>query len=373
MPFATWVSDRLREIAGISELWINTSERALGFLFAFVLVVGSLLFFERMDGWRIVGAFPAAESLRDPDLLAHDIAGLKADGADMVVLLGGSTVRELTSGNTRLSRKLSTRCGRPIEVLNAGSSSQTFPQSWGIAENIHERRRRLILVGLNYYRMREGYAEARRGLATSAFPFRPGGALRNLLSEVGHAPGLPLPQPVSLSWIVKNAGDINWLRPWQMDRSKDDDVHALKDPFKGPRNGYSRPEQPISEKLSTARRYLFERTAAIDEFMVEGGNLWLGFANHFSKGKSRVAFMILPVSPSFEGVVRVIEPSFRKEITKLEMAGYGVEDLRNIRLLEERDFYDVQHLLASGRRKVEPLLVDVIASLLGDCEHVATP
>ena len=63
---------------------------------------------------------------------------------------------------------------------------------------------------------------------------------------------------------------------------------------------------------------------------------------------------------------------FADEMAALGRAGAIVADWRTNHGLAQGDFYDQQHLLASGRRKIEPGLLDLLAGSLDDCHRQPT-
>src|SRR5262249_35355341 len=91
----------------------------------------------------------------DNQLLLWTLANAQQQDADaeQVVLVGGSTVRELTADDPFVSRELTYQCGRNIQLVNLASSSQSFAESWDILTLLPDHRQRLIVVGVNSYRL----------------------------------------------------------------------------------------------------------------------------------------------------------------------------------------------------------------------------
>jgi hypothetical protein len=78
-----------------------------------------------------------------------------------------------------------------------------------------------------------------------------------------------------------------------------------------------------------------------------------------------VSFVITPTDETFRKVDRLISNDMRDVTNQLEIKN-GILDLRNRGVdLQSDDFYDVQHLTAKGRAKLQPVFVAEVSHALG--------
>src|SRR3984957_1590508 len=143
-------AERMRRLSWLS---IETPARAVGFLSVMAILTILGLRFEFGNSWNMYAAGRQIAKTGYPLLLQAAGSAYQKTGGELVVFVGGSTVVELTADDTLLSNELTSRCGRDIQFVNLGSSSQTYSESWDIAALVPENRRRLLLVGLNPYRV----------------------------------------------------------------------------------------------------------------------------------------------------------------------------------------------------------------------------
>jgi hypothetical protein len=146
------LAERMR---GLSWLFIQTPARAAGFLSVIAIVTILALRFEFGHSWNLYAAGgQVAKAGEDYPLLLQTVgSAYQETGGELVMFVGGSTVRELTADDPLLSKELTSRCGRDIQFVNLGSSKQTYSESWDIAALVPANRRRLLLVGINPYRL----------------------------------------------------------------------------------------------------------------------------------------------------------------------------------------------------------------------------
>src|SRR4051812_23879758 len=148
-----------------SWLWLSSREASIGFLIALTASVCLLLAIEYRGVWRLIAVDRAQQLLAGDPGFKHrrerdfvfktvlaDLARLEQTTGDVVVLLGGSTVREFVPDDAFLSEELSRKCGRPIRFFNAGSGSQVFAETWSLAGLVPSDRLTLVLVGINFNR-----------------------------------------------------------------------------------------------------------------------------------------------------------------------------------------------------------------------------
>jgi hypothetical protein len=94
------------------------------------------------------------------------------------------------------------------------------------------------------------------------------------------------------------------------------------------------------------------------------------FLDRFQGPSSDVKFVVTPTDETFAKADKLTSRDLRDAITLL--GEDRVMDLRGrAKDLDSTDFFDVQHLLAKGRAKLQPVLVDAVSRALGCTQRVA--
>jgi hypothetical protein len=353
----------------LSWLFIETPARAIGFLSVAItaLILGAVL--ELSQSWNLYAA-GAMKSGNNYQLVLQSI-GTEFDktGGDIVVLLGGSTIRELTADDTFLSKEFTVRCGRDIQFVNLGSSSQSFVESWDIAALVPASRKRLFLVGINPYRLSfdddEVIAELshnRTGVPTSF------SLLWTVALSTGHLGSL---ERVIGSVARQVSLGAHWqLRDLIIARSSVASPPS-DDPYQPDRSGYREPVWTRAEKLRQADEYIATRVADFHDRFRMSVEWFNRFFDHFQGPNSDVKFVITPTDETFGKADKLISDAFRDALQLLG-GERRILDLRNqVSDLSSNDFFDVQHLVAKGRAKLQPIFVDNVSRVLGCASHAS--
>ena len=360
-----------RLVRGAPWLWINTRMRAAAAAIAMLAVCCGVGLFEASDPWRrLADAAPNAEAAPETRLLGA-LAWVEASRIDTVILLGGSTARELTSSEARVSGLLTERCGRPIRFINGSTSSQTIAETWIIAEAVPDDRRVLTVVGMNYLRFEEGPAEVARDIRPPLLPLRSSRALERALTDAGHPPDSTLPSLTETAWLLLRLDQVTFR---SAPESFEDFIarRNAEAPWQGPLNLYQSPPLDPAVKRAITHQRIAERLSLFKARHAGAATLWRAFLDRFDGPRSNVLFLALPEDPSMRPYADLAGDEFADEMAALGRAGAIVADWRTNHGLAQGDFYDQQHLLASGRRKIEPGLLDLLAGSLDDCHRQPT-
>tara|TARA_R110002124_G_scaffold55108_3_gene156067 strand:- start:2512 stop:3606 length:1095 start_codon:yes stop_codon:yes gene_type:complete len=360
------VSDRLRRIIeGAPWLWINTPTRAAAAAVAALLVLAPTVMFENSEPWHLLAtAKPDKDAARETHLMTT-LAWTSATPVDTVIMVGGSSAREFSGLDSRLSRLLSARCGRAIHFVNAGTSSQTMAESWALAEGIPDAQRRLVVVGINYSGFEQGPAEIVRELRSPLLPLKVPRALKHAVKSGGYSSPDTTPWMNQTSWLVRRLDQVTFqdkIEPFE------DFVRSEgQTPWQGPQHIYRAPALDRTQKAGIVRRMTAERLHLFNARHKEALALWHAFLARFIERKSAVLFLALPESASMEPMNRRVGSAFASDLSTLERDGARVADWRTNHGLPEASFYDQQHLLESGRHAIEPRFVDLLVNTLPDC------
>jgi hypothetical protein len=351
-----------------SWLAIETPSRAAGFLAVVAIVAIIGLRSELVPIWNLFAA--GAQDVKvDNQLLLWTLANTVQDvDAEKVIVVGGSTDRELTADDPFVSRELTNRCKRNIQLVNLSSSSQSFAESWDILALLPANGRRLILVGVNSYRI--GFDDS------------------DVESELANNP-TGVPTSFSLWWAVaRHTGYVGSLervidsvareqsfgaRWWPSDLFAARQVTArtpAADPFQPERSSYREPVWTRDQKLRQSYEYTATRVMDFHDRFHAGVDWYRRLAGHFRRTGAAVKFLVTPTDESF-GTAAGLESADLTEALRLLGGEDGVIDLRNeVKNLEAGDFYDMQHLVAKGREKLEPVFVEAVSHALG-CDPAA--
>jgi hypothetical protein len=353
------VSKFSRVMDGASVLWVDSKPRAIAFLVAAFLVGAVALLANQLSAWRLLAYATPKPAADNWETVSADLTNAIASGSDVVVLLGGSTARELTGSDAFVSQALARSCGRPIRFVNSGTTEQDIAESWSLADAIPARQRALVVVAINYFSFEHSAGDTGHDLAQNNFPFPVSRDLAAVLPAT--AADSPYAAPLrQLAWIENHLFAYSWTpRIGQL-------PDGFSDPFASQRNSYLTTPQPLSQKEALAQRYVAERFAIFDTTRIESSALWRAFAEHERRSGVRVLFLAAPESPTFKPVDEAFGAGFRQSLGLLTASGASVVDLRNSGDLAENDFYDQQHLLSSGRRKFFP---DLLAQLRRSVPH----
>jgi len=365
------VSEKLSRVSDVLT-WggVDRPSRALGFFIALVVLVASLAFF--IPGpTQILSNMPLSSASRDSDRAAQAVAAAVASGEELVILVGGSTSRELTPSDRFVSNALTTSCGRRLRFINLGTSSQTLADSWALTEYAARSSLSTVIIGMNYYRFEEDLATI-----TSNY--------ENLL--------VPVPRPASLGiWLTTT--ERRFVLPWtpltDLIRALrraiptwtwDNVAHFMRkplpaeklvqpeeaDPFQNERNAYGLPVLSLDAKQAIVAEYLAARTSGYSARAASSRDVWYAFAKQITRWGASPVFMVLPEDPVLEPVRQVFGPTFDNVMSSFSASGYRTIDFRRLSDLEHAHFYDQQHLVASGRRLFWPhFLQSVIAAVPG--------
>lgn len=339
--------------------FVDTRSKAIAFLFVLLVSLTLFLIFNILPWWRTIVFFDLDKSAPRNVLITHKVAKTYHPSTPEVVLfVGGSTTRELTPSDQYFSEQLSEACGRSIQVINAGSSSQSFWDSWLIAHAVNPNKLALVVVGLNYFRFNETLPEVEMVIKQPNFPFNDLGNRRHVIS-------------IDQAWL-SGLSQIAWLNKnkeyFQQDVAKEDIKEIGRvDEFKGKWNLYSQPIMSKKQKNEVGRQFISQRIDLIAERMPESQYLWGGLAKSLNPRGGQVLFIRLPTSASMTEVHALLEPGLNEAIKVFESSGAKFAEIGKDTMLLEDDFFDQAHLLALGRKKIFPELKTLIINHIGGC------
>src|SRR3984957_2433999 len=302
----------------LSWLFIETPARAAGFLSVIVTLIVLAVVFELGHSWNLYAAGgQVAKAGDDFPLLLQAVGSAfeETGGGELVLLVGGSTVRELTADDPLLSKALTSQCGRDIQFVNLGSSSQTFSESWDIAALAPPNRRRLLLVGINPYRLSFDDSDVISELAhnPSGIPV----SYSLLWSVALHTGHVGSPERMLTSLARQQSFGARWRLLDLVDPGRPAARQPAEDPFQPDRSSYRGPVWTQSEKLRQANEYIATRALDFhDRF--RGGVKWFNcLFDHYQGVGADVKFVITPTDVSFGKADELISADLQEALTLL--------------------------------------------------------
>jgi hypothetical protein len=348
-----------------SWLVIETPARAVGFLTVIGIVIILAIKLELGSSWNLYAAGTQNEKAGETyQVLLRTIgAAFSSTDGELLIIVGGSTHRELTADDSLVSKILTSKCGRNIHVVNLGSSSQTFSESWDAIALAPDNQKRLILVGINPYRLSFNdedivteLAHNRTGIPNSY------SLLWNVWLHTGNFVG---PERYLQSVARQKSLGARWeLMNLFVSRPP---VPATRpqDPFQPLRSAYNAPVWTRAQKLKETNEYIATRAIDFQENYRTGVKWYNRLLEHFRTSKSDVKFLVLPTDETFDKANKLMANNFRDALRRLG-GDRNILDLRDQKKnLTSADFFDVQHLVARGRAKIQPALVDAFSRALG--------
>ena len=350
----------------LSWLFIETPARAAGFLSVVAVVILLALRLELGHSWNLYAAGgQIAKAGDDFPLLLQAVGSAfeETGGGELVLLVGGSTVRELTADDPLLSKALTSQCGRDIQFVNLGSSSQTFSESWDIAALAPRNRKQLLLVGINPYRLSFDDSDVISELAhnPSGIPV----SYSLLWSVALHTGHVGSPERMLSSLARQQSFGARWQLLDLFDPGRPAARQPSDDPFQPDRSSYREPVWTQLQKLKQANEYIATRALDFHKRFREGVTWYNRLFDHFQSAGTDVKFVITPTDATFEKIDELISADMR-EAVRLIGGEDRLLDLRDqSKDLDSGDFFDIQHLVAKGRAKLQPAFVAAVSRALG--------
>ncbi len=344
-------------------LFIESRSRAISFLLVSLLVLVSIALFNYQVGWTsFISRFeskPTAVQVKT----ALRAASLKHSDATNLLLLGGSTTRELTGKSEYISTLLSDYCSVPVNVINAGSSSQSLSMSRIIFDSFPAQSIDAVVIGLNFYRFTESEITYQRKIVASSYIFPPkSGGLQGVINSQnlpGIEPFFQLGKSLREYFVTENlffAGD----RP--------DVAEESESPYIAAHNYYTGAVLDGEKKHQRVRRFALFRWPGYDKYFSEASRQWLDFQRHTMGSGSKFGHLVLPYDRQMSKVEALFNPIMDDFLEASASAGGEVIDWRAENLgLRDDAFFDQQHLTPLGRQLIYPELVKRLAIFVTDC------
>jgi len=296
----------------------------------------------------------------DPGHVSYQVAYLKKHPPEQpaVYLLGGSATRECFRSTDSLSDGIDTRCGVRTKVRMLASSEQKLGATLAIVDNLPAGHGGVIVIGLHHTPFCYGYGSALRQLHGNEVPVR-SPALRDLIDG-----RLSLDETASI---------IPGLKLY-VDKYRDKRGVSA---FRGSGISFYPHRYAQNQQWSDAftrsrvRQWLIGRGRPGGPFYTyfDFNTALLTEAVTIARAKGyEVLLMEDPQNAAFVGDAwDKYKDKYRAVCDRLvaDQGAHYVNINRSAGLVR-RDFYDLMHLLPSGRKKWQPKLADELAGILRD-------
>jgi hypothetical protein len=341
-------------IDGARWLGVDGFTRALALLLALGLLIVATVILAVAPVWRVYGVVPDSRLSSDRLRVTHSLATHWQYELPDVMFVGGSQIREALPTEAFMQAELSRACGWPVAVFNATSSAQPAEASWALIELLGEHAPPLVVSGVNLWRDDRNSAGARR-LARALLP-------------------LGAPKQLDVSMGALNLGAPERLRN-RMGILFGDALQALRhratvtggNPFQGRHNQYAAPPLSDEERIIESRYTLLVSSQTADA-IVDRNVATYGHLGEFVRARGgRLLYLLPPSSPGSAAILAPLEPRTRHALAPL-VAADEVLDLSVAIRLEDADFYDGVHMLATGRAGFWPVLEQALRARMPRCQ-----
>ena len=352
-----------RFLRNSSWLWIRSKEQAISFIVVWMLFGLSTLYCTFFVDWpEYYSKFQFPENSHYYIKTFKRLFAPEDTQTRQVVLLGGSTSRELTGWNNHYSEAISKNVGYPVKFTNNGWRNQNLAAIWTITEHLIKQRADLIIIGMNYYRFTEDRYNFLSHVSRSSLPVPLSRSM--LFNQLSWMNVIPKPEPFKLFGMLKR---------YQLTGvSRDDKVikHSplteslpIENVFNGPQNFYHPPIFTKDAKQRRVNSFIATRSPQFYFNHRESVQLWIDYLREFAD-KIKIILLILPSDPLMDQAAPFFAPIFEEALGELHSHGVKIVDWRKMKELESDDFYDQQHLIFTGRAKIFQRFIDMITKNL---------
>jgi hypothetical protein len=186
--------------------------------------------------------------------------------------------------------------------------------------------------------------------------------LRSVALHTGH---IGSPERMLTSFARQQSFGASWRLRDLVDPGQSSARQPAYDPFQPDRSSYREPVWTQSQKLKQANEYIATRALDFHERFRVGVNWYNRLFDHFQSAGTDVKFVRAPTDPTFGKADELISADLR-EAVRLLGGEDRLLDLRDqSKELDSNDFFDVQHLIAKGRAKLQPTFVAAVSLALG--------
>ncbi len=342
-------------------LWVTNKDRAVAFIMVFSITAAITLYFTFFSPWRfLLQHIELADRVPFALKIAQKLSNNISSGTYQIILMGGSTSRELTSHDKMVSDTLSFRNGRKIRFINAADRNQNITAPWSIGDRLADNGLDMMVIGLNYYRFVEDHNALKKNIAHYRFPVPLSQSiLRCNFAFLNMIPALePVSQVGQLYAYRQYIKGVYFGKPVRQTTEVQLTTSNL---FSGPRNYYRKPVFSVTQKEQRVNEFIASRGPQFYYAHLESLDLWTEFVRNMDSKGVKILFLILPLDPQMDVARSLFDPLFDPMMAKLEQAGATIVDWRNLDFLVSEDFYDQQHLVKSGRKKIFQRLIHDIS------------
>ncbi|MEM7195528.1 MAG: hypothetical protein AAF402_11290 [Pseudomonadota bacterium] len=320
-------------------------------LFVIELVLRSSLL------WKLSPALLVSNSKDDWAAVSHKIVNIDpGNGIYPIVMLGGSSARELITDNPKLDRELFTAIQRETEFTNLASSSQSIAETLVLADQLKATDEGSAILGVNPYLFLKGMDDIKQAQEGFRFPFS-SPSLDGFFDDSG------IQRCFFCALHVHRYRDV--IANWFSRRAESKDYFDLID--------YAQHYYDSSEPLTDRRlkrlereireKYLkhYESNAAINDVLMERVISVLA-----GKGY-RVSLINVPRNPDSELNLSTVIGKYRQILGELQQSSdIHFWDAHKELVLGGDSFYDHIHLTQGGREQFRrTLLSEKINDLTG--------
>lgn len=281
--------------------------------------------------------------------MAYKINHLLDPAKLSVIILGSSTMHCALGSDVQMSALVSEKVAKPIQVINLSTANQSILTSLALLDNLKLKPGSLIILQLGALRFEQGL-DAERKLTVRRIPF----------IDYGHADALLFGEDMEdryMPAIFKYGLWINYV--YKLIPNLQNKLEASYMRYYGYQTRMSEADlknynQVILEKVCP--NYIKDHVAAV--------SLTRAIVDEANKKNLHLVIVLLPISSEGKQFRNKIAIPNAEDMAALKKLNVPIYDFEDDARFSDVDFYDFYHLLENGRKKLLPLLLDIIVNAI---------
>lgn len=355
--------------------------RLLPFLLLFLTMAGGLLAVEFGMFRFVESQSPAALVVGTNDdfaVITHKVNTLRGSDVPSIITLGGSSMRESLHAAQEMEVLLRNATGMTFRFENFASSGQDYSEDLYLIDNLPRLAPgSMVFMHLTPRRMEETAEDAEKALLRPRYLLKRNTALRNFLETYGisSSPKYNTVRffPIIIRYLKSRVG-LSTAFKTNLSRLKDLNCGYecasqvlsfswFKNPFEQRKYVSKRYiKSPLSNRMKSSLSILEDGIAV--EGVAYLGNV-IAASIRLIKDKGALPVILdLPRDPILLKKEISVAPQHRQIVEAIRKAGGRYVDMRGMTEIGSEHFYDLVHPINTGREKVVPVFLKIVAGLV---------
>ncbi len=300
-----------------------------------------------------------------------------------VVVLGGSSGREAIMPPEDVTQALSKKLQRETPFFNLSSSSQTLAESLGLLSSLAFGPDSLVILIINAHGLSQSTEETIKQYYNPRLPFLDYSEVKTFLDKMG-APVSPLYfWSKNKIWLDRMFEVASRRLDVQVPSQKVYNLQHMKAVLHeiffvgmmGDYYPYTYVYQDTNRQVLNSPKTQDEKQQLVDTLAANlrgtylqnkslNMQLMMHILNVAKRKKARVVFLLLPRDPIARTVEDSLFSTFKLDLEQLKLPDYTLIDYSSLSTFNSEDFYDLHHMMPSGREKFNPIFLNLVTTQL---------